>query len=59
MYSGLGFDTFGQNFAPFCKDLGFTSFLVRLTTIYYVVSGYQTALSYAVNRNEYVLLGIF
>ena len=48
MYSGLGFNTFpyttfGQNFDPFFKDLGFTSFLLRLTTIYFVVPGYQMA----------------
>ena len=48
MYSGLDFNTFpftmfGQNFAPFCKDLGFTLFLIHLTTIYFIVPGYQTA----------------
>ena len=48
MYSGLDFSmfpftTFGQNFAPFCKDLGFTLFLIHLTTIYFEVPGYQTA----------------
>ena len=47
MYSGLGFNmfpftTFGKNFALFCKDLGFTSFLIHLTMIYFVVPGYQT-----------------
>ena len=42
MHSELGFNMFpfttsGQNFAPFYKDLGFTSFLICLTTVYFVV----------------------
>ena len=55
----LPFTTFGQNFAPFCKDLGFTSFLICLTMIYFVVPGYQMAKGHAFKRDEDVLLGIF
>ena len=42
-----------------CKDLGFTSFLICLTMIYFVVPGYQMAKGHAFNRDEDVLLGIF